>query len=282
MTAMKCETLKLYDRHVYDGCENVTLDIMIRTRASEMPIPPRPAMLVFGGGGYAYVSARETEPIGTEYLAAGYNVFMLNYTCGEKAAVAHPLLDAALAVATVRKNAELWDIDPDKIAVCGFSAGGHLAASIATLWDSPEVLEPLGLEAGQARPNAAVLGYPVISGIVKPNVLSFDNFLGKDAGTEQRRKYSCENNVKSTTCPCFIFHTANDTCVPVENSIVFAAALAEHGVPFELHILPDGLHGISRANFETSRTCPDAGNSPYVARWSHWAVLWLNRLFENE
>lgn len=278
---MKVETIKLYDKHVYDGCEKVVMDVFIRERSKEMPIPPRPAMIVFGGGAYAYVSDRETEPIGTEYLAAGYNVFQLKYSVAENAAYAHPLLDAALAVATVRKRAAEWDVDPDKIAVSGFSAGGHLAASIATVWHWEEILAPLGLKPEDARPNAAVLAYPVISAIENPHMGSFQNLLGKAELTqEEKEKYSCERNVDKNTCPCYIFHTANDACVPVRNSLVFAEALDNAGVPFELHIFPDGGHGISRANFETA-AYPNY-NYPYVARWSHWAVMWLNRLFKNE
>lgn len=277
---MIVDNVKLYDTHVYDGCEDVSLDVLLHSPSKELPIPPRPAIIVIGGGGYAMISAREREPISTVYLAAGYNVFQLNYSVAEKAPCAHPLLDVALAIATLRRKADEWYIDPEKIAVIGFSAGGHLAAAAATMFDSPEILGALGLTEQQTRPNAAILCYPVISAVDHPNQTSFINLLGDDITQEMKEKYSCEKHVSAKTCPCFLFHTSNDDCVPVQNSLVFANALAENKIPFELHIFPAGPHGISRATPETS--CFPALNVPYVARWSDWSVIWLNKIFHNE
>ncbi|HPE94585.1 MAG TPA: alpha/beta hydrolase [Bacillota bacterium] len=277
---MIIDNVKLYDKHVYDGCEDVSLDVFLHSPSKEMPIPPRPAMIVIGGGGYAMISDREREPISTVYLAAGYNVFQLNYSVAEKAPCAHPMLDIALAIATLRRNADEWYIDPEKIAVIGFSAGGHLAAAAATMFDSPEILSALGLTEQQTRPDAAILCYPVISAVDHPHEASFVYLLGNDITQEMKEKYSCERHVSKKTCPCFLFHTANDDCVPVQNSISFAKALADNGISFELHILPAGPHGISRATPETS-WCPELAD-PYVARWSDWSVVWLNKLFHNE
>jgi acetyl esterase/lipase len=275
------KTVKLYEREVYDGCDKVTLECYIHTPYPELTAKPRPAMLVFPGGGYAFVSAREGESIASVYFAEGYNCFVLTYITGEKAAKNKPLIDAAAAIAHIRKNAEEYHIDPEKVAVIGFSAGGHLAGYIATSWHLPFLSEALGEKNELFKPNAAILSYPVVSGVDSAHIASFDNLLGKDRTEEETRSASLELLVSEKTCPCFIWHTAEDETVPVRNSLLFADALSKNKIPYELHIFPKGKHGISRANWETT---PDWSggeyNRPYVARWSRWSVKWLeNQLF---
>ncbi|HBL83668.1 MAG: hypothetical protein A2Y17_08990 [Clostridiales bacterium GWF2_38_85] len=275
---MVCEKIKIYDKEIYRGCDEVILETYIHAKSSELPIPPRPAMLVFGGGGYEFVSDREVEPIVTLYLAAGFNCFALRYSVGKNAAGGHPIFDAAQALYTIRKNAVEWDIDPDRIAVWGASAGGHLAASIGTVCHRKELYNTLGIPYGSAKVNAMVLSYPVISGITTPHLGSFKNLIGKEnPSDEELAFYSCELNVDNNTAPAFIWHTMIDSCVPVQNALVFAKALSEHNIPYELHILPMGEHGLSRANFE-SAPCPEY-DIPYVARWGEWSVKWLEHIF---
>ncbi len=140
----------------------------LRDRTVEMPaFNTRPAILILPGGGYAWCSRREADPVAMQFLQAGYNVFTLYYTCRSDETVPalrwQPLIDAAGAILHIRRNAEQFGTDPAKIAICGFSAGGHLAASTAILWDAEPVQTALGIHGTEARPDAVVLGYPVIT-----------------------------------------------------------------------------------------------------------------------
>ena len=140
----------------------------LRDRTVEMPaFNTRPAILILPGGGYAWCSKREADPVAMQFLKAGYNVFTLYYTCRSDTNVPalrwQPLIDAAGAILHIRRNAEQFGTDPAKIAICGFSAGGHLAASTAILWDVEPVQTALGIHGTEARPDAVVLGYPVIT-----------------------------------------------------------------------------------------------------------------------
>ncbi len=272
------ERIKLYEKSMYDGSEKVTLELFVHSASPELTAAPRPAMLVLPGGGYGFCSDREAEPIASAYFAQGYNCFVLRYITGEQAKIGKPLLDAAAAMAHIRLNAEKYCVDTNRIAVIGFSAGGHLAGMLATQWHQKGLSEKLGMENELFRPNAAILSYPVISTMVMTHSQSFDNFLGADRDEELSKKACVELCVDERTCPCFIWHTAKDSCVPVINSLVLAKSLTENNVPCELHIFPMGDHGLSRANAETS---PDwSKNSyiiPYVARWVDWSIKWLEQ-----
>ena len=274
------QKIRLYEKEIYDGALEVTLQTMLHAASPEITKGARPAMIVFPGGGYWFTSDREAEPIASAYFAEGYNCFILRYTCGERAKVDHPLYDAAAAVAYVRTHAAEYNIDPERIAVIGFSAGGHLAGYIATCWHRSDISEILGMESSLFRPNAAILGYAVVTNNVPTNKVTFDNLLGTDRTTELNARANLDMHVDERTCPCFIWHTAPDTCVPVANSLAFARALTDKGIGCELHIFPMGGHGLSRANAETT---PDGAtlpyNIPYVARWVEWSFKWLEQVF---
>ncbi len=270
------EIIKLHETEIYDGASTVTLELMIHRMTPEITTKRRPAMVIFPGGGYEFTSDREAEPVASAYFAAGYNCFTLRYICGEKAAISNPLYDAAAAIAFVRTNAEKYSIDPEKIAVIGFSAGGHLAAYISTQWHREDIKEKLGIDNELCKPNAAVLSYPVITQNVPTHISSFDNLLGKDRDDKLSVTANLETHVDERTCPCFIWATASDEAVPVANSMAFANALMAKGIDCELHILPHGPHGLSLCTPETS---PDWGTEdyiiPYVGRWVDWSLKWL-------
>ncbi len=274
------EKIQLHQTEIYDGAKEVTLELMIHKQSSELTNGKRPAMIVFPGGGYGFCSDREAEPIASGYFAEGYNCFVLRYICGEKAKISNPLYDAAAAIAHVRTHADKYCIDPDRIAIIGFSAGGHLAGYISTQWHRKDIAEKLNIDNKLCRPNAAILSYPVITTNVPSHISSFDNLLGADRSQELTDTANLEMHVDENTCPCFIWHTAKDSCVPVANSLAFAKALTDKGVECELHIFPMGDHGLSRANAETA---PDWGTEqyiiPYVARWMEWSLKWLEYIF---
>ena len=271
---MHHETIVLWPE-VVSGCgdedANVpTLQVFVRESAVS-----RPAVLIVPGGGYRFVSPREGEPVALRFAAAGFNAFVLSYRYAPNR---HPLplQDASRALTLIRDNAEAWSVQPDAVAVCGFSAGGHLAASLAVHHDKPFAIgEPLK-QPGYNRPDALVLSYPVITSGEYAHSGSFRHLLGDTPDAAQRSLLSLEKHVSGDMPPTFLWHTAADKSVPAQNSLLFAFALAESCVPYELHIYPEGRHGLSLADKETNR---ESGADPHVATWFDLSVEWLQKVF---
>lgn len=233
----------------------------------------RGAVVVIPGGGYFFTSEREGEPIATQFSAAGFQTFVLWYSVAPHRHP-QPLADLARAICLIRENAAQWHVDPDRIAVIGFSAGGHLAASLGVHWDKPWLAEIPGITASGARPNALMLSYPVITSGPHAHRGSFENLLGEHTPVDLLQLVSLETQVGAHTPPTFLWHTVADDLVPVENSLLFAQALQEAGVPFELHLYPDGNHGLALANEETAWL--GAGIDPHVATWMKLCTEWLS------
>ena len=233
-----------------------------------------PAVILCPGGGYGSISCRESAPVAEPYFAAGYNVFTLRYSVMEQAKDFKPLCQLAATIAHIRKNAEELLTIPDKIAVMGFSAGGHLAASLGTLFNNERFLKVFGRE-DNIRPDAMVLGYPVITGDDEfSQIDSIERVSGAKKGTPEYRWFDLCDHVDAQTTPAFLFHTAADQIVPVENSLLFSMALSKYKVPYECHILPEGPHGIGVCTNEIR------SYDPYNARWVDWSIKWLNKLFD--
>ena len=203
-------------------------------------------MLVIPGGGYSIPAPSEGVIIAEKFLELGYNTFVLSYTVrlGEntKPLKKQPLHDAERAIRLLRSENDRFNIDPHKIAVIGFSAGGHLAASLAVHADED------GMPGGvSGRPDAAVLSYPVITSGKFTHQGTIDCLMGKNPTESELLWASLEKQVTKDTCPCFIWHTYADSLVPAENSLLFEKALAEAGITRELHIFATGHHGQSLA-----------------------------------
>jgi len=239
----------------------------------------RPAVLVCPGGGYMATSDREAEPIALSFAAKGFHAFVLRYSVKEHAKFPNPLVEASKAMKIIRENAGKWHIDPDRIAVCGFSAGGHLAASLGTLWNDPEIMSLSGVQHGENRPNALILCYPVIHCDLEGFGWMWKMVIGDRDAEGMRKKLSCELNVGSHTPPTFLFHTYMDNLVPVEHSLLFANALAQNDIPFEAHIFQMGVHGLSLSNELTSNGQKEL-EDPEAARWMELCTAWLWRLFK--
>ncbi len=226
----------------------------------------RPALLVIPGGGYAMVSQREAEPIAVRFFEQGYNVFVLEY---DVAPVHYPvqLLQAGMAMLYLRRESAALAIDGRHIAAVGFSAGGHLCGCISLLWDDPALREAFGDECAKIRPDAALLGYPVIScDPAKAHIDSFANFCGGIPF----EAYSLEKRVRPSAPPCFIWATTTDDVVPVENSLRLYSALHEAGVPAEMHLFEKGQHGLATCDEEVFSGPLE---EPYYAQASNWLPL---------
>ena len=258
---------------------DVSLTVYAQDNSPEIaPDRRRPAVVICPGGGYAFRSDREAEPIALALLARGYQAFILNYSVANEGGGKYPtqLLEAAAAFAFVRNNAAEYHVREDAVSVLGFSAGGHLSAMISTLWHEQIVSDVLGIPSELARPDAQVLCYPVISNGACAHAGSFNNLAGDDAAL--REKLSLETAVDANTPPAFIWHTWSDATVPVENSMLFASALRKNNVPFEMHIFPAGPHGLSLANEQTLSPNADRIN-PHAAVWFDLCDRWLKTMF---
>lgn len=225
---------------------DVSLTAYLQDVEGEFGFAKRPAMLVIPGGGYAMCSDREADPVAAAYLKAGYQTFILRYTCTPKGKWPLPMEDYEQAMALIEARADEWHLDKTKIAVVGFSAGGHLAACAATV--------------AEHKPAAAVLIYPAIlkdicdmcqPGMPYPN-----------------------EHVTAETCPCFLAAARDDRTVNIKNALLMELALAEKGVAFESHIYSYGGHGFSTGEdwINTNSVCPR------LPRWVPDSIEWLGEV----
>lgn len=215
------------------------------------PNRKRPSVLVIPGGGYEMTSDREAEPIAMQFLAAGFNAFVLRYSV-KPSIFPVALLEAAEAMRRIRTHADEWHCDADAIAVIGFSAGGHLAANLATS-ASDDVLAAHGYDADAVRPNGLMLAYPVVTSGPLAHRGSFDALLGdRKADPEALDAVSIEKHIDAKTPPVFVWHTVPDDCVPYENTLMLVDACKKAGVSVEAHLFPNGGHGLSLGTAETA------------------------------
>lgn len=250
------------------------LDSSIEMRPNEK----RPVILMCPGGGYEMTSDREAEPMAMQFLAMGYHVAILRYSvCPVRYPAA--LLQVAESVLYLKEHADEYHIDPEKIVVQGCSAGGHLAANYGIAWNSPFLTKLMGMENDPEQLCVAglLLCYPVITSGEKAHEESFRNLLGEQY-EEKKEELSLENQVTPDTPPTFLWHTATDETVPVENSLYFFQACLQQGVSAELHIYPVGGHGLSLANEETCRA-NGIGVQKECQSWIGLAQTWLKKIF---
>ncbi|WNR43630.1 alpha/beta hydrolase [Paenibacillus roseipurpureus] len=207
----------------------------------------RAAVIICPGGGYWGRAPHEGEPIAKWLNGLGISAYVLNYRV---APYKHPipLQDAQRAIRTVRFHAEAWGIDANRIGILGFSAGGHLAATAGTHYDAGDANAQDLIDQMSSRPNLMVLCYPVISFGIYTHQGSRINLIGETPDDDLVQHLSNELHVTGDTPPTFLWHTADDEAVVVENSLLFASALSRHKVPFDLHVFESGVHGIGIAD----------------------------------
>lgn len=224
-------------------------------------------VIVIPGGAYRGRADHEGYPIANWLNEIGISAAVLHYRVYPYRYPV-PLIDGQRAVRLARHHAAEWGIKPNLIATLGFSAGGHLVSTLGTRFDNGDPEAPDPIDRQSSRPDALVMCYPVIT-FAGPysHEGSVTAQLGEEPGEEKRQALSSELQVTASTPPSFLWHTAEDTAVPPENSMLFAAALSRHRVPFELHIYEQGIHGVG-----LSRHVPD------TAQWTDQCERWLRRL----
>jgi acetyl esterase/lipase len=292
---MKTKVIRLKE-----GRDDVTLTTYILQDSPDLLAgKARPAILICPGGGYFNCSDREAEPVAIRFAGFGYHTFVLRYSTylrgvsgfpdlsappTPRAEDLHPapMEDIRLAMRLICQKADEWLVDRDRIAVCGFSAGGHNAAMYATRWHELEEAP---------RPAAAIIGYPLTDyvwkyayeakqeGFVTGFFHASDTiFLGTPNPTvEQLEDVSPARHVTDKTPPCFIWATSTDELVPVQHSLLMAQALSEADIPYELHIFEQGMHGLSLADQSCAASLSQC--SADVAAWSGLADKWLKKRF---
>lgn len=270
--------------------ENIYLEVYAADKmgvhcSDEVAPYKRKAILVIPGGGYGRIcSDREGEPVALAFLAQGFNAFVLHYSVKRVNGNTYPtqLIEASKAMKYIKDHAEEYGMDKDKVFACGFSAGGHLCASLGILWDIPEIYEAVDMPYGYNKPTGIMPIYPVITSTPSdPQPFTLQNLFGtEDELTKEMLDTGClDRRVTEKASPAFIMHTANDEMVPVENSLMLAAAYSRCEIPFELHIYPDAPHGIALGN-EITKCGIEKWSNPAVAKWVEHAVYWTKQ-FDN-
>ena len=226
------------------------------------------AMVICPGGGYAHLAPHEGNDYALWLNQHGVTCFVLKYRLGSNG-YRHPamLQDAARAKRMVRARAADWNIDPQRVGIMGSSAGGHLAATLLTHFDSGDTNSADAVERQSSRPDLGILCYAVISMGEFAHKGSRDNLLGKNPSSELVKNLSAELQVTTNTPPCFLWTTFEDKTVPMENTLLFAEALRKNHVPFDLHIYQKGGHGMGLGD----RTPPFAHPHP----WTGDCLFWL-------
>lgn len=223
----------------------------------------RPCLLLIPGGGYCMVCNVEGEPVADVFNEIGMNVIVLTYTTDITMSIPlkmQPLMDASRAIRYIRKNADRFRIDPDKITVMGFSAGGHLSASLSVHYDDVHDINP-EYDKYSNRPNGTILGYPVITSGEETHQGSIISLIGNNPSKEELEYFSLEKQVTPNTPPCFCWQTVEDDLVPIENSMLYTEALQKNGVPHAFYAFPHGRHGLS---VSTDRVKNNDFGEPYT------------------
>ncbi len=239
------------------------------------PTRIRPVVLICPGGAYQKTSDREAEGVAIQMCAKGFHACVLRYSVAP-ARFPTALVQLAKSVAWLRDHGEKYHLDRNRLIVCGFSAGGHLAASLGVFWNRAFLWKQAGTSREQIRPDRLLLCYPVITSGEFAHEGSFQNLLGEEASEEQIREQSLELQVHADMPQTFLWHTVSDGTVPVENSMLFASSLRKAGIPFEMHLYSQGGHGLSLGTEETDsddRSCVEEA----VQSWVTLAADWINR-----
>lgn len=248
--------------YIYDNCEKIGKDRL------------SPAMLVIPGGGYGFCSQREGEPVALRYLSYGFKTFVLDYSVAP-VRYPYPLIEAIMAINYIRENADAYNIEKNKVSAIGFSAGGHLCSMLGSIFDSVDIYK-IFKPTENVRPDALILGYPVITSGEGAHIGSFNNLCGEE-NIELQNKLDITNLVNKNSSPAFIFSTSDDETVPVINSLLISTSYAKHNVPFSLHIFGTGKHGCSLNDITVYNKDDEKlnNNTKSLSSWVSLSIEWL-------
>ena len=289
---MRCFTLPLREDNL-----DITLTAYLWEPSTDLNRQPRPAVLICPGGGYRFLSDREAEPIALRFMAMGYQAFVVRYRIHREGdsdcLYPESIIDVGRAMLSIRAHAEEWRVDMSRIALCGFSAGGHNVLMYAELWDKPVITDALGCQPDDIRPAACIAGYPVTDGSLvwgavpdgDPIMGTFQPYAVATMGTdhptaEQIALASPALGDASAMPPTFLWATSEDGLVNVRHTLHMAEALSKAGVPFEAHIFEKGGHGLALAD-QTTSNAPHEMN-PDAAKWIDLCDAWLLKRFALE
>ncbi len=255
----------------------------------------KPAMIICPGGAYLGYTEKEAEPVALRFLSEGFNSFVLRYSVGAgMARLPAPFIDAAKAVMLVRQNAGKWNILPDRIYLCGFSAGGHVAATFSATWHEKYLAEALNAENELFRPNGLILGYPILD-IYRFAVRNMERkkemqpllemMLGAVFGCSTPDKdlideWNCLNRITSHMPPTFLWMTLEDGLVDVDEGLDMVKALASAGVPYEFHVFQKGAHGMSLWDRSTGYGKSAWEGFVTTHEWMRLVLQWLRGIKE--
>lgn len=238
----------------------------------------RPMIVICPGGGYQHTFDREAEPVAIQMNGMGYHACILRYSV-KPAVFPTALCQLAKVIGIIRERTNEWNVDSNKIIVMGFSAGGHLTASLGVFWNKGFLEEMLAYTKEQIKPNAMILSYPVITSGQYAHRGSFQALLGNQCEDEVLLDLlSLEKQVTMETPPTFLWHTYTDNAVPVENSFMLADAILKNKVSLEMHIYPKGVHGLSLGTEETKAIDNELTLQPEVENWIKMAGRWIKGL----
>ncbi|SFL45909.1 alpha/beta hydrolase [Halanaerobium salsuginis] len=233
----------------------------------------RPAILILPGGGYTHRADHEGQAVAEFFNSHGYNAFVLHYRVAPYR-YPYPLIDALRAVKYIKAKTDIWQLKKNSLAVVGFSAGGHLAALVGSnnskyrkvysqcLKEDNFIADQI--EAEDSLINALILGYPVITAGEFSHSGSIENLLGKNPDPGLLADFSIEANICLNTAPTFVWHTAADQSVPVENTLKLCCSLSNYNIEFASHIFPHGGHGLGLAK-----------DNKLASQWQQLAINWL-------
>lgn len=266
------------------------------------PDAKRPAVVICGGGAFQHIAPHEQEPVALAYLNRGYQAFVLDYVTSATGDVSYPNPEEDLAkmIATVRQNAAAWHVDPKKVVAVGFSAGGHVCASVATQWKTAPYAAHAGAKPEDIRPDCVVLGYPLLDlrvmrdeqtrdpridlrvpktgGKTGRDLLNdyLDMVVGKEATEENLEDMCPTTHVSRQMPPTFVWGVADDKTCPVWQVYDFAASMAKEHVRHEVHVFDQGGHGLSMANANTA--IGNEAQQESVRPWFDLAMSFIERV----